>query len=592
MKPPGEGTVRYEADEALPGRLAAGLGLQLATLGINAVVLVAAIIYRAGSGAEGVLLWGVFGAVLFCGVSTILQALGFGRIGAGCVILHGTSSIFISVCVTALAAGGPALLATLVVASALIQVALSTRLSLLRRLLTPTVTGTVIMLLPVTVMPILFRMLNETPEGGTRTAAALSALVTVSVILIVGVALRSAGSLRLWGPVFGVVAGTVVAALFGIYDVREVVEAAWIGVPRGGWPGLDLSFPPAFWGLLPVFVFVTLVGTTKSVGVAVAVQRVSWRRRRAVNFRRVQGAVAAEGVGNLLAGLAGTVPNTPYPGGVSVVELTGVAARSVGIMGGAAFIVLAFVPKALALILAVPGAVVAGFIAMAMALLFVAGMREVIADAKDYRKGLIAGVSFWTGAGFQSGMIFPDYFATFAGGLLQNGMAAGCLTAILLTLLMEVAAPRRSRYRGRLDGAELPAINSFLDSFANRNGWRRAMVERLQAAGEETLLTLMRKQEEQAPAAERGDGAKHHLLLTARKESGGAVLEFIASAGEGNLQDQIALLREQPPESRLEQEVSLRLLHHLTSSVVHQQYHNADVVTVRVDPPAAADGGE
>ena len=586
----GPGVVRYEADEALPGPLAVGLGLQLAMLGINSVVLVAAIIYRAGGGGERALQWGVFGAVLFCGVSTILQALRFGRIGGGWVILHGPASIFISVSVAALAAGGPELLATLVVVAALVQVAISAGLPLLRRILTPTVTGTVIMLLPVTVMPILFRMLNET-EGGTRTAAAVSALATVAVILIVGVACGRLMGLRLWGPVFGVIAGTVVAALLGIYDVDEVVEAAWFGLPRGGWPGLDLSFSAAFWGLLPVFVFVTLVGATKSVGVAVAVQRVSWRLRRAVNFQRVQGAVATEGIGNLLAGLAGTVPNTPYAAGVSVVELTGVAARSVGIMGGAVLMVVAFVPKALAVILAIPGAVVAAFIAMVMALLFVAGMREVIADAKDYRKGLIAGVAFWTGAGFQSGMIFPDYFASFAGGLLQNGMAAGGMTAIFLTLLMELAAPRRSRFRGQLAGAQLPGINTFLDTFAARNGWTGTMAEHLKAASEETLLTLIRKREEDEFGTERGGRLKQRLLLTARREGTGAVLEFIASAGEGNLQDQMALLGEQPPESRMEQEVSLRLLRHLTSSVVHQQYHNADVVTIRVDPPAPANDG-
>ena len=370
--------------------------------------------------------------------------------------------------------------------------------------------------------------------------------------------------------------------------------AAWFGLPEGRWPGLDLDFGPAFWALLPGFVFVTLIGTTKSIGVAVAIQRVSWRRPRAVDFRSVQGTVAGEGAGNLLAGLAGTMPNTPFPIGVPITELTGVAARSVGVAAGAVFIVLAFVPKALALILAIPGPVVAATIMVVMAMLFVAGMREVVQSGADYRTGLIAGVSFWTGAGFQAGMIFPEFFSEFAGGLLSNGMTAGGLMAILLTALTELTGPRGSRFRGWLDQDELPRLNEFLGAFAARGGWGADMEGRLQAVSEETLLILLRRDEEADGSEGRSDPGRRRLLLTARKEGGGAVLEFVAGTGDddANLQDRIGLLAEQPDaEDRIEQEGSLRLLRHFASSIRHQQFHNADVVTVRVDAAAPAREG-
>ena len=591
MNPGARSGIRYEADEKPPVRLALGLGLQLAVLSINSVVLVAAIVFRAG-GAEESLFWGVFATVLACGAATALQALRLGRVGAGYVVLTGTSSTFIAVCVTALAEGGPAMLATLVVVSSLIQIALSTRLSLLRRVLTPTVTGTVIMLLPVTVMPILFRMLHQASPEDPAVAGPVSAVVTIAAVI--GIGLKGTSTLRLWAPAIGVVAGSLVAGWFGIYDTGRVAGAAWFGLPEGRWPGLDLDFGPAFWALLPGFVFVTLVGTTKSIGVAVAIQRVSWRRPRAVDFRAVQGAVAGEGAGNLLAGLAGTMPNTPFPIGVPVTELTGVAARRVGVAAGAVFIVLAFVPKALALILAIPGPVVAATIMVVMAMLFVAGMREVAQSGADYRTGLIAGVSFWTGAGFQAGMVFPEFFSEFAGGLLQNGMTAGGLTAILLTALTEVTAPRGSRFRGWLDRDELPRLNEFLRAFAAREGWGADMEGRLQAVSEETLLSLLRRGEDAQESEERSGPARWRLLLTARKEGAGAVLEFVAGTGDddANLQDRIALLAEQPDaEDRIEQEGSLRLLRHFASSIRHQQFHNADIVTVRVDAAAPTRAG-
>ena len=576
------GGVRYEPDERPPPLLAGGLGIQLAVLFIAGVALAPAIVVRAAGGEESYLSWAVFGAVLVSGITSVIQAVRVGRIGAGYVLVMGTSGAFIAICVGAIAQGGPAMLATLVVISSLFQFLLAWRLSLLRRILTPTVAGTVIMLIPVTVMPIVFGMLTQVPADTPALAAPLSALVTA--LAIGGITLKATGVLRLWAPVIGIVAGCGVAGYFGIYDVGAIAAASWIGLPQGGWPGFDLDFGPVFWGLLPAFVFVTLVGAIETVGDGVAIQRVSWRKPRAVDFRAVQGAVSADGVGNLFSGLMGTVPNTTYSTSISVTALTGVGARSVGVALGVSFVVVAFIPKALAVVLAIPGPVAAAYITVLLGLLFVVGMRIIVQDGVDYRKGLIAGVSFWIGVGFQNGVIFPEHVSGIAGGLLENGMTAGGMTAILLTLFMELTAPRRRRIQTPFEVASLPKIREFLQSFAARSGWGEAMAHRLDAAAEEAILTLLRHDEDEEEEA--GEArSKRRLLLTAHKEAGGAVLEFIAAPGEENLEDRIAVIGEGSDDAP-EREVSLRLLRHLASSVHHQQYHDTDIVTIRVDARA------
>ena len=569
-------SVRYQPDESPPAALSMGLGLQMAILGISGIVLTPAIVIRAAGGTEEYLSWAVFAAVLVSGVTTIVQAIRLGRVGAGYVLLMGTSGAFIAVCITALVEGGPGLLATLVALSSLGQFTLSIRLSLLRRILTPTVAGTVIMLIPVTVMPIVFDMLQQAPTHGEPSAAPVSALVTV--VVIIAIALWARGALRLWAPVLGIAAGSLTAGLYGLYDMELVRESSWAGLPTGGWPGMDLGFGPAFWALLPAFAFVTLIGAIETIGDSVAIQRVSWRRPRAVDYRAVQGAVAADALGNLLSGLAATVPNTTYSSSISVTELTGVAARAVGVALGAVFILFAFLPKALAVVLAIPAPVAAGYVIVLLAMLFVVGMKIIVQDGADYRKSLIAGVSFWIGVGFQNGAIFPEIFTDLAAGLLQNGMTAGGLTAILLTLCLEVASPRRSRVKAAFALTCLPEIRAFLDRFATRNGWSGAMAERLELAAEETLLNLLEQEEA-------SEGPKRHLLLDARKEEGDAVLEFVVSASEQNLQDRIELMGEQPVEAPVEKELSLRLLRHVASSVSHQSYHGTDIVTVRVARP-------
>ena len=578
-------SVRYQPDESPPAALAFGCGLQLVILGGASIVLIPTIVIRAAGGSEAYLSWAVFSAVAISGVCTALQAVRAGRIGAGYVLAMGPAGAFIGLSAAALAQGGPALLGTLVAASSLLPILLSTRLSLFRRLLTPTIVGTVNMLIPVTVLPVVFSRMHQTPDQAPALGAPLTALATMLVIL--GISLKGTATLRLWAPVIGIATGSLVASAFGLYDLARVVEAPWVGVPRGGWPGIELDLSPAFVGLLPGFLFVALIGAIQTIVGAVAIQRVSWRRPRAVDYRAVEGGVAADGVCKLLSGFAGIMPTQTVAAiSVPAVELTGVGARGVGIAAGGILLSLALVPKALAMVLAIPGAVAGAYVTVLMALTFVRGMTEIVQGGIDHRKGLVAGVAFWVGTGCQNDMIFPGFLSNVAGGLFQNGITAGGLVAILMTLFLEMTAPRRSRIEVDFDLAVLPKIREFLGAFAQRSGWDAKMVQRLEAAGEETLLTLTGPDERDAKRQQR------RLFLSAHKEADGAVLEFVAAVGEENVQDRIALLAERPDDVLMGREVSLRLLRHIASSVRHQQFHETDIVTVRVEPPETSRAGQ
>ena len=165
-------------------------------------------------------------------------------------------------------------------------------------------------------------------------------------------------------------------------------------------------------------------------------------------------------------------------------------------------------------------------------------------------------------------------------------MIAGGLVAITMTLFLGMAEPRRKRLETELGLAALPGIREFLASFAAGEGWGPEMTARLDAVGEEALLTLVGDDE-----GGREPGGRRHLRLTAQRGDGGATLELVAPRGE-NLQDRLALLENVSDETPLEREVSLRLLRHLAASVRHQQYHDTDVVTVSVKgPEPVAKGG-
>ena len=439
-RPASQSGVQYQPDENPPIPLVISLGLQLAGLNIAAVMLIPTVIVRAAGESEAYLSWAVLTAVMICGITTILQALRFGRVGAGHVIVMCASATFIPVCIMALSEGGPAMMATLVVIASLVPPALSWQLPLFQRILTPTVSGTIIMLIPVTILPVVTQLLGSGAEGAAAPGSALSFFATA--LIICAISLKAPARMRAWAAVIGVAAGSIIAATFGLYDLGRVAGAAWIAIPENRWPGYDLDFGPAFWTLLPSFLLVALVAGIRTMSSAIAIQRVSWRDERPIDFSAVQGAMNVDGVGNVLSGLTGTVPGSAITTSVSMTELSGVAARSVGIATGAAFIILAFLPKAVAVVLAIPDSVFAGYLFIMLALLFMIGMKMIIEGGMDLHKGTLVGLAFLTGIGCQYGLIYPDYLDEFAGGLLRNGMNAGALTIILLTLFLELTKPR------------------------------------------------------------------------------------------------------------------------------------------------------
>lgn len=567
--------VRYEPDDRPPGLVTIGSGFQAAMLIVAPVVLTVVIVARIAGQSESYIAWGAFAALVISGVTTILQAVRVGRIGSGHVLIMGTSGAFISVCVVALVQGGPAMMATLIVISSLFQFMLAARLSLLRRIFTPVVSGTVIMLIAATVMPIVFDTLKDVPEGSPPEAAILAAAATL--IVVAGLVLRGPPTLRLWSPIIGIVVGCAVAAPYGLYDVQQVLDAPWFGLHLGEWPGFHLVPDETLLALIPAFVVVTLVGAIETIGDGVAIQRVSQRRPRATDFRVVQGALNADGVGNLLSGLLGTLPNTTYSSSISLAEVTGVAARRVGVVIGVVFIIVAFLPKFTALLIAIPSPVVAAYITLFIGVLFVQGMKIIIQDGVDHRKAAVVGLSFWIGTGFQNGWIFADQLGDgFLSALLGNGMTSGAIVAIIMMVFIELTGPRRRRMEASLDMDALPKLSEFLHGFASRAGWSPDSAERLVLVGEETL-TSMASDENGLEA-----GRARRLVVNARAGGRGAELEFISAYEGDNLEDQLAYMGE-TPEIADDREISYRLLRHYASSVHHQKYHGVDIVTVSVD---------
>ena len=568
---------RYEAHESPPFLASLGFGAQFSLIASATMLVTPVVVANASGRGDSYLSWMVFASLVVCGASTLLQTRRLGPVGAGAVLPMFTAAFSIPFCINAVVDGGPATLTTLVLVSAAAQLVISRWLFILRRLVTPTVGGTVMMILSITLASVVPRLLEEVSLA-EPVGAPLTALATLGVIA--ALILRGSAVLRLWGPIVGIIVGCAVAAAFGFYDTERVIQAPWVGLPSE-WPGLGLDFGIPFWTLLPAFLFLGVVISIQANGESITQQRVAWRQERAVDFRQVQGALAGAGATNLLAGVAGTVPNIINPGAVSYTQTTGVASLRVGYCIGCIFILAAFLPKVSGLLSAIPGPVMAGYLIVLSGTLFVDGARTVIQSEQNRQKILVAGVCFWIGAAFQFGLFSLPGIGPVWGTLLESGITTGGLAVVVMVLYLEFTNPRRMRFQSQLDVDALPELNEFIAKFAGRRGWDTAMQERLSAVAEETLLTL-------APLdLEGNDDARddRRLVVLASGEGPVADLEFIGGGNEENMEDRLRQLQQYDSETPVENELSLRLLRSYASSVRHQQYRDADIITVRVGPP-------
>ena len=152
----------------------------------------------------------------------------------------------------------------------------------------------------------------------------------------------------------------------------------------------------------------------------------------------------------------------------------------------------------------------------------------------------------------------------------------GVLAAVVMTIVLEISGARRRRLETELDAAAFPDVEAFLRDLGAAMNWNEDSTDRLCAAGEETVSTMLELRDDyEADAALR-------LVLIARPGAGTVELEFLAVFSEENIEDRIAYISDQAEAPEVG-DISFRLLRHYASSVRHRKYYGIDIVAVEIE---------
>ena len=394
-------------------------------------------------------------SLVVSGIATFVQCRRFGPFGAGLLIVQGTSFNFVG----PLIAGGAlmvkqgtpveAVMAAIfgvVVAGSFIEMGVSRVLPFVKRLITPLVTGIVVLMIGLTLIKV-----GLISMGGGYAAMASGSFANGENLLLSGVVLAIIVILNrvpvVWmrsaAIVIALGVGYALAGWMGRLDFSGMHEAPLFQVPTPLHFGLGFS-----WSLFIPMIVIYLVTSLEAIGDVTATSKVS---RQPVEgtlwMQRIKGGVLVNGANSLLAGIFNTFPSSIFAQNNGVIQLTGIASRHVGMWIALFLVILGLFPAVAGVIQAVPEPVLGGAAMVMFGAVAAAGINILASVTLDRRALLVIAVSLALGLGVSQVPEFLAHMPHAVRNVLESGVATGGLCALILNWFLpeQAVAPERTQ---------------------------------------------------------------------------------------------------------------------------------------------------
>ena len=383
--------------------------------------------------------------LLTCGIATIIQSAGIGRfIGVKLPLIQGVTFTAVSPLIAIGAAATPpgadptTGLATMygsIIAVGLIVFLVAPFFAKLLRFFPPIVTGTLLTVMGTTLLSVsagdIVAWADRASGDAAKATATFEALAfafgTIAIIVIIQRLFK--GFMGTLSVLLALLIMTAVAFALGKTDFSGVGEATWLGITTPFYFGIPRFSATAILAM-SIVMAVTAVETTGDV---FATGEVVGKR---ITPRDIANALRADGLSTLLGGVLNSFPYTCFAQNVGLVRLTRVKSRWVVTAAGVFMIVLGLLPKAAAIVAAIPQPVIGGASLAMFANVAVVGIQTLAkVDLRDNRNAVIVSTSIGLAmlVTLKPGIVqvMPSWLQIIFG----SGVTIGSLTAIILNLL-------------------------------------------------------------------------------------------------------------------------------------------------------------
>jgi len=426
-----ENTV-HAVDEWLPLRWSLPLGFQqllaaYASIIIAPLVLAAALDWPQEQ-TTFLLASGLFGS----GVATLIQCLGLPGlpVGTRLPVVQGTT---VAVIPPLLAIGADGDLTTMfggTIVGGAVCLLLAGRWSRLLQFFPPLVTGTVITVIGVSLLPVAVMWLSGGRGFGAQETSQAELGLGLGTLLLVLLVLRYGSDfLSRTAILVGLVAGSAAGAVMGLSDFSGVSTAAWASVP------LPFAFgPPTFSVAACAAMTVTMLVTmVESTGDYLAIGEVC---ERPVTQEQLAAGLRAEGLGTIIGGLFNAFPFTTFSQNIGVIRVSGVRSRYVVAITGALLVALSLAPKAAALVANIPTPVLGGCGLVLFGTIAATGIQTLRrVDFEHTGNVLTVGISLGAAMLVVANPIYFSSLPKAVADILNNPITLGAFSAVILNLV-------------------------------------------------------------------------------------------------------------------------------------------------------------
>ncbi len=369
------------------------------------------------------------------GIATLVQSIGFWRFGARLPLMQGVTFAAVAPMITIGKQHGVTAIYGATIACGLFLIICAPFFAQLLRFFPPIVTGTVILIIGLSLMSVAAGwVVNNSSDGSASPRdVGFAAGTLLFIVLIERFAPPALGRVSV---LLGLVVGTVVAAFIpGMVDWSGVGSASWFAVVTPFHFGLPTFDPASIVSMLIVALVIMTETSSDLIAIGEIVEEPVDRRQLADGLR-------ADGLGTVLGGVFNTFPYTAFAQNVGLVSLSGVRSRFVTVMSGGILIVLGLVPKVSAVVEGVPRAVLGGAGIALFGMVAASGIRTLIKVKFNNHNVLVValsvGVAMLPTVSPNIYERFPHWFTV----IFESGISVGAIVAILLNLLLDSPSAR------------------------------------------------------------------------------------------------------------------------------------------------------
>lgn len=385
-------------------------------------------------------------SLVMSAVTTLIELFPIGgKLGSGLPVMFGISFAYLPSMQAIVGGGGDiATIAGAMVIGGIVAAVVGVFVKKIRRFFPPIITGTVVFTIGLSLYPTAINYMaggtGNTYEVVVLRKGLTSALVygswqnwavaAFTLIVVMVMSNKGKGICKLAAILLGMIAGYIVAAVFGMVDLSEVRDAAWFSLPRFMHFGIKFEFSACI-----ALALLFAINAIQAIGDLTATT-VGGLNREPTD-QELQGGIVTYGLTNVLSAFFGSLPTATYSQNVGIVTTNKVVNRVVFALAGGFLLLAGLIPKFSAILTTIPQCVLGGATITVFSTIAMTGMKLIASETISPRNTTIVGLSAALGVGISQSSSalsqFPESITIIFG---KTPVVIATIMAVLLNLIL------------------------------------------------------------------------------------------------------------------------------------------------------------